>query len=442
VVAAPADWLVLLRDRLPADICWEEFEQNQAQLHANRTRANRTRADTLGAVREGPALLTRLVVCAHCGRHMAVSYAAATQHYAYECARMRLDYGAERCQHLAGAGLDAWVSQQVLAAVAPAALELSLQAAAHIEQERADLTRLRQQQVERATYAAERAGRQYHAVEPENRLVARRLEREWEDEREGEERRVALRHAEEESERFVQTPPRGLTAEEREAIRQLAADIAALWHAPTTTPAERKALIGHVVQRVLVAVQGERERVLLTIDWVGGARTDGKLVRPVARLEHLSYYPQLCARVRELAADGLSSAAIAQRLNAEGDRPPKRREHFGAQGVQDLFQRLGARTKASRRVAPAQGLLGSDEWGLRELAQAIGMPYVTLYNWRGRGWVTARRDAQAPHRWILWADAAEVERLRQLHRRALGDERHHDWYPASPLALEHATDRP
>src|SRR5262249_41369783 len=154
--------------------------------------------------------------------------------YAYECARMRLDYGAERCQHLAGAGLDAWVSQQVLAALAPAALELSLQAAAHIEQERADLTRLRQQQVERATYAAERAGRQYHAVEPENRLVARRLEREWE------ERLVALRHAEEEYERFVQTQPRGLTAEEREAIRQLAADIPALWHAPTTTPAERK----------------------------------------------------------------------------------------------------------------------------------------------------------------------------------------------------------
>lgn len=77
-------------------------------------------------------------------------------------------------------------------------------------------------------------------------------------------------------------------------------------------------------------------------------------MRPVARLEQLSYYPQLCARVRELAAEGLSSAAIAQRLNAEGYRPPKRRERFGAQGVQDLLQRLRVRTKASR-VAPAQG---------------------------------------------------------------------------------------
>jgi hypothetical protein len=276
-------------------------------------------------------------------------------------------------------------------------------------------------------------GRQYPAVEPENRLVARQLEREWE------ERLVAQRQAEEEYQRFVQTQPRGLTAQEREAIRQLATDIPALWHAPTTTPAERKALIRQVVQRVLVAVQGESERVLVTIDWVGGARTDGELVRPVARLEQLSYYPHLCARGRELAAEGLTSAAIAQRLNAQGYRPPKRRERFGAQGVQDLLQRLGAHTKASR-VAPAQELLGSDEWGLRELAQAIGMPHVTRYNWLGRGWVTARRDAQAPHRWILWADAAEVKRLRHRHRRSLGDERHNDWYPASPLALEHATD--
>src|SRR5262249_56601277 len=116
---------------------------------------------------------TRLVVCAHCGRHMALSYSADAHRYAYECARMRLDYGAQRCHHLAGAGVDAWVSQQVVAALEPAALELALQAAAHVEQERTDLTRLWQQQVERATYAAERAGRQYRLGEPEHRPVAR-----------------------------------------------------------------------------------------------------------------------------------------------------------------------------------------------------------------------------------------------------------------------------
>jgi hypothetical protein len=155
VVAPMEEWLVLLKDRLPASITWEQYEANRARLQANRARA-----ETLGVAREGPALLTRLVVCARCQRRMAVSYTGETGHYSYACARMRIDYGADLCQHLAGASLDAFVSQHVLAALEPAALELSLAAATHVEQERTELDRLWQQKVERATYEAERAARQ------------------------------------------------------------------------------------------------------------------------------------------------------------------------------------------------------------------------------------------------------------------------------------------
>src|SRR5437868_1168582 len=115
-VAAPDDWLVVLRDRLPAYIPWEEYTANVARLQANRARA-----DTLGVVREGPALLTRLAVCAQCGRRMTVHYAGDDRHYAYACGRMRIDYGLARCQHVAGPALDAFVSQHVLAALQPAA---------------------------------------------------------------------------------------------------------------------------------------------------------------------------------------------------------------------------------------------------------------------------------------------------------------------------------
>jgi hypothetical protein len=422
VVAVPEDWQVLLKDRLPAYISWDQYEENLARLQANRVRA-----ETLGTVREGPALLTRLVVCAYCGRHMAVNYDDKA-HYAYICARMCIDYGAECCQHLAGAGLDAFVSQQVLAALEPAALELSLEAATNLEQERGELDRLWQQKLERARYEAERAGRQYRLVEPENRLVARQLERDWD------EKLAAQFRLEDEYRRFRQMQPQDLTAQERAAIRQLAADIPALWQAPTTTVAERKEIIRQVVQRVVVAVQGESERVQVTIEWVGGTQTAGALVRPVARLEQLSDYPQLCARVRQLAAEGLAAGAIAQRLTAEGYRPPKRRDHFGAQGVEDLLARLGVRTKRSH-VTPRDNV-GPHEWGLRELAQAIGMSHITLYNWVHRGWVTARREEQAPYRWILWADEAEVDRLRQRHQRSVGEERHRQWVLTPPGALD------
>lgn len=413
-VAAADEWLVLLKDRLPAYLPWEQYTENVARLEANRARA-----ETLGVVREGPALLTRLAVCGQCGRRMAVHYAGDDRHYAYACGRMHIDDGLERCQQVAGPAIDAFVSEQVLIALEPAALELSLEAATHLEQERAELDRLWHQRVERAAYAAERAGRQFRLVEPENRLVARQLEREWE------ETLAAHLRLEDDYRRFRETQPRGLSAAERAAIRRLAADIPALWHAPTTTAADRKAIVRQVIQRVVVAARGESERVRVTIAWVGGGQTDAEVIRPVARLEQLSYYAALCERARRLAAAGLAAGAIAERLNAEGFRPPKRRERFGAQGVLALLQRLGVLTKHSH--GPPRPGLGAHEWGLRELAQAIEMPDITLYNWVGRGWVVARREEAPPHRWILWADEAEIERLRRRHRRSLSDEGHQRW---------------
>jgi hypothetical protein len=121
VVVRQEEWEVLLKDRLPAYISWDQYEANLARLQANRVRA-----DTLGVVRDGPALLTRLAICGRCGCRMAVTYKGDEHHYAYACARRRIEYGEELCQHVAGAGLDAFVSQQVLLALEPAALELSL----------------------------------------------------------------------------------------------------------------------------------------------------------------------------------------------------------------------------------------------------------------------------------------------------------------------------
>lgn len=427
-VAAPDEWLVLLKDRLPAYISWDEYTANVARLQANRARA-----DTLGVVRDGPALLTRLAVCARCGRRMAVHYAGDDRHYAYACGRMRIDYGLPPCQHVAGPVIDAFVSEHLLAALQPAALDLSLAAATHLEQERAELDCLWQQRVERAAYEADRAGRQFRLVEPENRLVARHLEREWE------EKLAAHLRLAEEYRRFQQTQPRGLSAAERAAIRHLAADIPALWQAPTTTAAERKAIARQVIQRVVVAAHGESERVQVTIEWVGGGQTAGEVIRPVARLEQLTYYAALCERARQFAAEGLAAGAIAERLNAEGFRPPKRRERFGAQGIHDLLQRLGVVTKHSH--GPRRPPLAAHEWGLRELAQAIDMPHVTLYDWLRRGWLTARREDTPPHRWILWADAAELARLRQRHRRSLSEEARQRWMTQPAPAGEDARQR-
>jgi hypothetical protein len=405
VVMAPGDWLAFVPDHCPAYISWDHFEQNCARLAANRAHA-----EAVGAPRTGAALLAGLVDCGHCGYRLSVHYQGTPIRHTYECSQLRNNYGGRMCQHVPGGALDCFVSAHVLRALAPDALELSLAATERIEEERATLDRLWKQRRERAAYETERARRQYASVEPEHRLVARTLEHAWE------EQLAAQERLEEEYHRFAHQQPRLLTVQERAAIRQLAADIPALWAAATTTEVDRKEILRQVVARVVVTAQGASERVVVHITWVGGATTTGEIIRPISRLTDLSTYPQLCARVRELSAAGYAARDIADSLNTEGYRPPRVGGRFGKESVFALQRQVGVYHHRSR-ARPA-GALHADEWFAPDLARALLLPRATLHSWIQRGWVQARQETAWPLRWIVWADTLELDRLRQLRQGA------------------------
>ncbi|WP_433603708.1 hypothetical protein ACQPXH_01790 [Nocardia sp. CA-135953] len=318
--------------------------------------------------------------------------------------------------------MDAYLSAALLQMLAPAALEVSLAAAAEIEAERGRLETLWSQRLERAAYAADRAARCYRLAEPENRLVVRTLERDWE------QALTELERLREDHDRFLAATPPVLSAADRDRIRGLAADIPALWQAATTTNTDRKQLLRAVIDVVTVTVIGDSEQVETEIGWAGGHRTSGQLARPVARLEQLSYYPRLVSRVLELDDAGLTDAQIADHLNSEGLRPPKRFETFGPQAIRDLVNRLRATTGRSghrtQRPAPPPG---QHTWWMPELAAELAMPPVTVYNWIRRGWVTARQDPDT-RRWIITADPTELERLRQLRRLPRGYHLRRRWH--------------
>ena len=412
------EWLVRIDGALPAYISAGQYERNLARMAANRARAA-----AAGAPRNGPALLGGLVACGICGHRMQVSYETSRQGLTgrYCCQRRHHTYGQARCQQMAARFLDDQVVAQVLSALAPAALELSVTAARQIEARRAEAGRIWRQRLERAEFLCDRARRQYQLAEPENRLVARQLEREWE-------AALAERaHLGEEYERCQRQRPARLSAAELAAIRALAGDVPALWAAPTTTVADRKRLLRAVIESVQVTADGATEHVHATVTWAGGHQTHTDLSRPVARIDQLSYYPALTERIRALAGAGLGNAAIAGQLALDGFRTPHLHEHFHDGEIQHLIRRLGLRPGLDHDHRTDQGSLGPGQWWLATLAREIGMPTATLFGWLKRGWITGRQDTRPPYRWIITAGQAEVERLRALHQLPAGYHNRRRW---------------
>ncbi len=333
------------------------------------------------------------------------------------------DYGGQVCQFLSGSCLDEYIVSQVLLALEPSALELSLAAALHLEQDRSELNKLWHQRLERTEFEADRAKRHYQLVEPENRLVARQLAQEWET------KLQAQQELREEYERFCHEQPQQLSSQEQQLIRQLAHSLPSLWSAPTTTPAQRKEIVRQVIDKIIVTVEGESELVQVIIEWAGGFITQAQIIRPVAKWKQLSYYPQLEERLRQLAAANLSSDEIIDHLHLEGFRPPKRRSTFNRSILRVLMRHLGLGIRQSSSVSET---LSEHEWWLPELAAFLEMPSVTLYNWVQRGWVKARQQEQPPHRWIIWADEMELERLRTHRQRPTGEILQQRWKGEMP----------
>jgi hypothetical protein len=321
-----------------------------------------------------------------------------------------VDYAEPLCQSLAGKRLDELTAKLVLQALEPAALEISLKVAEDLDAERKQMRSHWEKRLERARYAAERAFRQYSAVEPENRLVTRSLEHQWE------EKLVAEEELKMEYDRLISQQVAPLSKEEREAIRQLSVDIPAIWNAAGTTALERQAIVRQLIDRVIVTVQGETEKVAVEYQWSGGHKTQTVLIRPVARLEQLSYYQDLLKRVSKLNSQKNNAKTIAKILNEEGWRPAKRRDTFNASMVNILLSRQGLRS--SDRKRPSDEIKKkANEWTIREFSQKLQIPEPTLYSWMKKGKINFRQVLKSGRKiLIIKANKREIDRLQSLRK--------------------------
>ena len=300
------EWKVMIHDCVPAYITWEQYETNVERL-----RQNQSRWHVPGVPRAGAALLGGIIECGLCQHRFSVLYSK-TGKGRYDCLNANRHGFERKCQGIAASCIDQLVSRQVLRALEPAALELSLRAAEDIQKERTRLAELRQQEVQRARYEAQRAERHYRSVDPENRLVAGTLEKEWEQAL-GKQRQV-----EEDLHRFEQETPRLLTTEEREQIRALAADLPGLWNASETTAVDRKEIIRHLIDKVVVTAQGATEHIDVAIHWKGGFVSQHAVVRRVQKYEQLHDFDAILETIRAGHAAGFVASQIAERLQQAG----------------------------------------------------------------------------------------------------------------------------
>jgi DNA invertase Pin-like site-specific DNA recombinase len=289
-----SEWKVFLPNLAPAYIGWEEFEANQAKLLANAFMAGPDRH--VGPAREGAALLQGLALCGRCGDRLTVCYTRRRGQlgFRYLCHRRTVTKAEPPCQVVHGPAVDDAVTQVVLDAVTPAALDVGLEVFDELRARKAEIDRLHRAQVQRAREDAELAQRQFMLVRPEHRLVADSLERQWND------KLARLVEAEDEYRRTTTGNEADLSAEARARIHALASDLPRVWRDPRTPMRERKRMLRLLIEDVTL----RRDRTIqLQIRWKGGATTTLDRPVPLASPELRRTPPAIVEMIRALATE-------------------------------------------------------------------------------------------------------------------------------------------
>jgi DNA invertase Pin-like site-specific DNA recombinase len=402
-VVTPEQYHAWIPDHCPAYITRERYERNQKMIQENRIMTA-----SKGPARDGSALLGGILFCARCQRRMYVHYCGPGKSFRYSCPTGRSDPDISHCQSLSGGVLDELVTEKIMRALRPAALELSLQVADDLKKERQRLDQDWRHRLERCRYEADRAQRQYQAVEPENRLVGRELERQWEQSLQ------QLEALTQDYARFRQAHPTTLSDEQRDLIRLLSENLPALWQAPTTSASDRQRIVRLLIERIVVHVHDSSEHVDVALDWSGGFASQHELLRPVSAYRQLADYDRLIDRIEELRRQSLMFGEIAQHLNREGFRPLPPAEKFHKNIVCGIFRKVRKHGPSAREI-DRQDRLAGNEWFILSLAAQLQLPKNTLHAWIRRGWVhVARQLPGRLGRKICWADADEIDRLRRL----------------------------
>lgn len=379
IVALPRDqWKVFLADWHPAYLSWEEYLENQDKLMANRT--GPTTPGGHRAALTGAALLQGLVLCGKCGARMHTQYAGRSRRVVYRCrSPEQSGTGTGACWTVSGAAIDQQIAEAFLIAAQPPELELALAVANEAQRQVGDLNEQWRLRIERSRYEARHAERRYKAVDPDNRIVARTLEAQWE------EKLRELEEAEHEYERARQRKCLVLSDEDKQRIVALARDLPRVWRSTSTTNQQRKNLLRILVREVtLTPIDVPRRGTRVQVLWESGGISEYRLSR-MRNVSGTQVALSTEERIRGLVLQGQVDDQIATTLNSEGLVTGMQRR-WNRDAVARVRRRLGVRRPgsfpANQKVPDrrADGL-----YSTRGVAQRFGVTARTVTRWAQNG---------------------------------------------------------
>jgi DNA invertase Pin-like site-specific DNA recombinase len=407
VKVAIADWAVCLKAAHPGYIGWEEFVANQRRLADN---INCYEAGHSGVPRKGSALLQGIAICGCCGRHMSVRYTGPNGDYPVYCCRADRDQRASAlCQEVRALPVDELIERVLLEALAPDQIAIALAALGQLEEENQHLDRQWTLRRERARYEAERARRQYDAVEPENRLVARSVERAWED------KLRAVETIEQEYTRWRLEGPLVISAADRSQLQMLGENLPRIWHADTTSAGDRKRILRLVMRAVVLDAKRLRGQVWLRIVWQTGAISEHRLQRRVHTYRDYIDIERLRKRITELNGAGKMDKEIAELLNREGF-VAARACAFKGENVWLLRTRWSIPTVKINGVALNPARWSDGSFSVQGAAAALGITSQTVFDYLERGLLSGRQLTKGQP-WQIDLTDEQIDRLRTRVRR-------------------------
>lgn len=384
----PEAWPIVLQEAHPAYITWEEFLRHLQRLDDNRTWRPEERR---GAVRKGAALLQGIVLCGRCGRRMSVRYIQDGSLPIYVCAQVHSQLAGKTCQFIMGPEVDAAVSQVFLEAMQPAQLEISMAAFEQIEARTRQIEQQWQLRLERARYEADLARRSFSRVDPENRLVARTLEHDWN------EKLAEIEKLEHEYLTLPKLMAHLVSPLERQRILDLAQDLPALWLAPTTSPAQRKQLLRFLIKDVTLT--GLKTSIDIQFRWQTEAITTRQVARRPKSCDVRRTPSAVVDRIRTLAANQ-TDTQIATTLNREGLTPglggtftPSK-----VQWIRYAYQ-IATACPLAPGACPA-GQRGDGRYSTRAAADLLNVNVSTIAAWCETGVLDSIQEAPHGPRWI------------------------------------------